>query len=107
QSILDPWRFRHPEVAWRNYVASSDAAELEPSSRAASTYVLEEYFIPVDRFDDFVPAMRSIFRRSHANILNVSIRHARPDTVSLLSWAPQEVFAFVVYYKQRTDSRSQ
>jgi len=107
QSILDPWRFRHPEVAWRNYVASSDAAELEPSSRVASTYVLEEYFIPVDRFDDFVPAMRSIFRRSHANILNVSIRHARPDTVSLLSWAPQEVFAFVVYYNLRTDSRSQ
>lgn len=36
------------------------------------------------------------------NVLNVSIRHALPDTGSLLAWAREEVFAFVVYYRQRT-----
>ena len=107
RQVLDPWRFRAPEVAWRNYIASSNADELEPASRAKSTYVLEEYFIPVERFNDFVPAMRAVFRRHHPNILNVSIRHALPDTETVLSWAPREVFTFVVYYKQKTDRRSQ
>jgi FAD/FMN-containing dehydrogenase len=107
QYLVDPWRFRNTEVVWRNYIASSDAAELEPAERNVSTYVLEEYFVPVERFDDFIPLMRGIFRRHRANVLNVSIRHARPDTETLLSWAPREVFTFVVYYKQRTDTASQ
>jgi len=105
--VVDPWRFRGDEVEWQNHEASLDANELEPASRTGSTYVLQEYFVPVERFDDFIPPMRAILQRHHANVINVSIRHARPDTATLLSWAPREVFAFVVYYKQKTDSASQ
>lgn len=104
---LDPLRFRSTEVVWRNFTASSDADQLEPSSRDGSTYVLEEFFVPVERSDEFVPAMRAILRRRHVNAMNVSIRHARPDTTTLLAWAPREVFAFVLCYKQKTDSASQ
>ena len=32
----------------------------------------------------------------------VSVRHSPPDTTSLLPWAKEEVFSFVLYYKQRT-----
>jgi len=105
--VVDPWRLRGTQVAWRNYVASSNAEGLEPASRIGATYVLQEYFVPVERFDEFVPSMRAIFRRHRVNVLNVSIRHARPDKETLLSWAPREVFAFVVYYKQKTDTASQ
>jgi len=98
--VLDPLRLRDSPVVWRNYEASYDAAEIEPASRARSTYVLAEYFVPVARFDDFVPRMTSIFRRHRVNVLNVSIRHARQDPGSLLAWAREESFAFVVYYKQ-------
>ena len=40
----------------------------------------------------------------HVNrvITNISIRHAKQDPGSLLAWAPTEVFAFVIYYKQET-----
>ncbi len=107
RTVVDPWRLRGTQVAWRNYIASSSTDALEPASRAGATFVLEEYFVPVERFDDFVPPMRSIFRRHHVSVLNVSIRHARPDSETLLSWAPREVFAFVVYYKQNTDTASQ
>jgi FAD/FMN-containing dehydrogenase len=55
QHIVDPILFRSEPVTWRNYEASYDATELEPASRSSSTYVLEEYFVPVDRFDNFVP----------------------------------------------------
>ena len=40
------------------------------------------------------------------NAVNVSIRHALPDPGTYLAWAPNEVFAFVLYYKQRTDPAS-
>ena len=107
QYVVDPILYRGNPVTWRNYEASYDAAELEPASRASSTYVLEEYFVPVTRIDDFVPLMRQVFQHHHVNVINVSIRHAKQDPGSLLAWARSEVFAFVVYYKQGTSESAQ
>jgi len=90
-------------VHWRNYEAGYDVAELEPESRRRKTYVLQEYFVPIDRFDEFAAALGEVFRRFDVNIVNVSIRHAIADSGSLMAWARGEVFAFVVYYKQHTD----
>ncbi len=104
QHVLDPVLFRDTPVTWRNYEASYDVAELEPASRDRTTYVLQEYFVPVERFDEFVPRLREILRRNGVNAINVSIRHARPDPGALLAWARSEVFAFVIYYKQGTDA---
>ncbi|HET7057334.1 MAG TPA: FAD-binding oxidoreductase [Nitrospiraceae bacterium] len=100
--VADPLRFIRQPVVWRNYEASYNVAELEPRSRESSTYVLQEYFVPVGRFDEFVTQMAEVFTRSHANIVNVSIRHAVQDPGALLAWAREEVFAFVIYYKQGT-----
>lgn len=102
QNVLDPFVYKKGKVVKRNYEASYDVRELEPSSRLLSTYVLEEYFVPVEKFDEFVPKMRTIFQKHDANIVNVSIRHALKDPGSLMAWAREEVFAFVVYYKQGT-----
>jgi FAD/FMN-containing dehydrogenase/uncharacterized membrane protein YhaH (DUF805 family)/SAM-dependent methyltransferase len=106
EHIVDPLVLAGRAVHWRNYEAGYDVAELEPEARTRSTYVLQEYFVPVDRIADFVPAMADVFKRHGVNVLNVSIRHALPDKGTLLTWAPEEVFAFVVYYKQRTDPAS-
>lgn len=100
--LIDPLRFATRRVHYRNYEAGYDVRELEPPSRAERTYVLQEYFVPVERFDEFVPKMREILRRHAVNVLNISIRHAMPDDGTLLAWAPVESFAFVLYYKQRT-----
>lgn len=102
--LLDPARLASRPVVWRNHEASYSVAELEPPSRERSTWVLQEYFVPVERFDDFVPRMREVFQRWGVNVANVSVRHVEPDPESLLSWAPVESFAFVVYYKQSTDA---
>ena len=100
ERIVDPLLFSSANIRWRNREASYDVAELEPVDRSKTTYVLQEYFIPVQYFDSFVPKMAEIFRRHKVNCINVSIRHAESDPRPLLSWAPAEVFAFVVYYKQ-------
>jgi FAD/FMN-containing dehydrogenase len=101
-SVLEPYMYKTEMVTWRNHEASYDVAELEPSSRKNTTYVLQEYFIPVEKFEEFIPKMRDVFNKYNADIFNVSIRHALPDPGSLLAWARNEVFAFVVYYRQGT-----
>jgi len=100
--LIDPVLYLFPKVHWRNYEAGYDVAELEPPSRKQRTYVLQEYFVPVERFEDFVPKMAEILNRHRVNALNVSVRHASADAGSLLAWAAKETFAFVLYYKQRT-----
>lgn len=98
--IIDPLLFFRQKVHWRNYEAGYDMAELEPASREHSTYVLQEYFVPVGRIGEFIPRIAEILQRHRVNMINISIRHARPDSGSLLAWAREEVFAYVLYYKQ-------
>jgi FAD/FMN-containing dehydrogenase len=102
ENVLDPWRYHGTPVVWRNYEASYDVEGLGPFSGADFTYVLQEYFVPAARFDEFVPRMRDVFRRSGANVLNVSIRHAAKDPGTYLAWAREDCFAFVVFYRQAT-----
>ncbi len=102
QHMIDPFLYRNNPIEWRNYEAASNVEELEPRSRKKTTYVLEEYFIPVDSFNNFYPAMARILKSNKVNVINISIRNARPDPGSLLAWARTEVFSFVMYYKQGT-----
>lgn len=103
ENIIDPIFYLRKKIHWRNYEAGYDVLELEPESRKQSTFVLQEYFVPVQKFDDFATQMAEVFSRHHVNVLNVSIRHAQADPGSLLAWAREEVFAFVIWYKQWTN----
>jgi FAD/FMN-containing dehydrogenase len=96
-----------PAVVWRNYEASLDVAELEPATRATSTYVLQEYFIPERNFLSFAKQMAHLMRRTVTGVLNVSIRHSPSDRHTLMSWAAEDVFSFVVYYKQGITAKDQ
>jgi len=98
--IIEPILYSKQKVHWRNYEAGYDVAELEPSSRKRSTYVLQEYFVPIEKFDEFVPRMATVLTKHKVNVINISVRHAFPDPGSYLAWARNEVFAFVLYYKQ-------
>lgn len=106
RNVGDPYHYSSEKVVWRNREASYDVQELEPASREEDTYVLQEYFIPVKNINSFIPKMKGVFDRYDVNVINVSLRHAYADTETYLSWAPEEVFAFVVYYKQGTDEAS-
>lgn len=102
KSIFEPIYYAFDRVAWRNWEASYDVRELGEGDRSEKTWVLQEYFIPVENFGSFVPKMRDIFNEYEVDVVNVSIRHALPDPDSYLSWARNEVFAFVVYHSQGT-----
>lgn len=104
KNLINPAVLGKPAVVWRNHEASLDTASLEPRTRKVSTYLLQEFFVPVDRFLPFVRKLAGVLKARQVNALNVSIRHSPEDTVSLMRWAPREVFAFVLYYKQRSNS---
>jgi FAD/FMN-containing dehydrogenase len=105
KNIIDPIRYLGSPVVWRNYEASHDVLEL-PDNHKDKVYALREYFIPVEKFGEFITQMKEIFIRNQTNIINVSIRHVKADNESLLSWATTEVFSFVVYYRQKIDKKS-
>lgn len=100
--LYEPLLYFRSTVKYRNQEADYDVAELEPLSRAEKTYVLHEFFVPVERLETFTQRMAAILGRFRVQVVNVSIRHALPDPGSLLAWAPEEVFALVLYYKQGT-----
>lgn len=102
QNRIRPMMLEKPAVAWRNHEASLDVASLEPRTRLFSTYVLQEYFIPPRHFRSFARTMAKVLQKHDVEALNISIRHAPADTTSILPWAKEEVFSFVLYYKQRT-----
>jgi FAD/FMN-containing dehydrogenase len=93
---------REPAVVARNLQASLDVRSLEPWTRRFSTYLLQEYFVPVAACVSFARELSRILVGSEANVLNVSIRHAPADVHSLMRWATSDVFSFVVYHKQRS-----
>ena len=93
-------------VVWRNHEASLDTASLEPRTRAFSTYLLQEYFIPVEHCVPFTRRMMEILSANEVTAVNVSVRHSPEDDESLLTWAGTEVFSFVLYYKQRSNNQA-
>ena len=100
--IYEPLLYLRRKVVMRNQEANYDVAELEPLSRSKSTYVLQEYFVAVDKLLEFKECLSEILNRYKVKLVNISIRHAHADPGSMLSWAREEVFAFVLYYKQGT-----
>ncbi len=102
KEVINPSVLGKQAVVWRNHEASLDTAMLEPRTRSMSTYLLQEFFIPQEKFLPFARRMAGILKAHKVNALNVSIRNSPADKTSLLAWAPQDVFAFVLYYKQRS-----
>lgn len=103
RAYINPYLDNEKVVVWRNYESSHDVAELEPiTPRWIWTYALQEYFIPVSRFIEFIDLMKAILHRYSVNVINISIRHSPADNQTILTWAPQEVYSFVLYYKQGT-----
>jgi FAD/FMN-containing dehydrogenase len=107
EHVINPVRLAGNPVVWRNHECSLDTAMLGANDSVFSTYLLQEYFVPVPQFLRFALAMQQVLTAHGVNAVNVSIRHAPADHSSLLSWAREaDVFAFVLYYKQRKGARA-
>jgi len=66
-----------------NYPAAA-LAETNPSR----TDILHEYFIPPERFADFLGACREIIPSARQELINITLRYVEADRVSTLAYAP-------------------
>jgi FAD/FMN-containing dehydrogenase len=62
------------------------------------TEILHEYFIPVARMEEFLTAIRPIVPRHKVDLLNVTVRHVLEDRDTVMRYADQEMFAFVMLF---------
>ena len=84
-------------VVWRNNEMSYSINQLAIDYHFPTTMALQEYFIPVEHAQEFAKKLASILRKNWINVLNISIRYVKADKTSLMSYASQESFAFVLY----------
>ena len=74
-------------------------------NRLQDTDILQEYFIPRNKMPEFVDGLRDIVKDDGANLLNVTIRTVDKDTVTALPYAKEDMFAFVLYFNQKFNTR--
>jgi FAD/FMN-containing dehydrogenase len=65
--------------------------------RLDDSNLLQEYFVPVEYLPTFMDGLRKIVQTTGANLINVTLRFVRRDTVTALSYAPRDMVALVLY----------
>src|SRR5262249_8363223 len=76
-------RFPLTRNAILNYPVAA-LAETNPSR----TDILHEYFIPPERFVDFLAACREIIPAARQELINITLRYVEGDRVSTLAYVP-------------------
>jgi FAD/FMN-containing dehydrogenase len=88
-----------PGVATRNTLMNEPVANLAGRDKRR-TDILHEYFVPPDRFNDFIAACQEIIPRSGIEFLNVTLRYVAADNESVLAFAPTRRIAAVMSFSQ-------
>lgn len=70
-------------------------------NRLPDTDILQEYFIPHENMPAFIDGLREIVQTNDANLLNITIRIVTKDTDTMIPYAPEDRFAFVLYFNQK------
>jgi len=97
RSIIEP-NLLNPKIVSKNYEMSYDAKELSPLFKDISTSVLQEYFIPISKTNEFAKYFWKIINKYNVNLINFSIRFVKKTNIPILNYAPNDRVAFVLYY---------
>lgn len=80
-----------------------DSVEYLQTNFTSSTDILHEYYIPREQFVEFINRLRPILQVHSAKLLNASVRIVHKENI-VLNYAPDEMFALVLYFKQNMTS---
>ncbi|SDE41254.1 FAD/FMN-containing dehydrogenase [Paenibacillus sp. UNCCL117] len=81
----------------RNNAMRSESAFMVYSSPGKND-LLQEYFIPPDRFADFVQDLRAVLTEEELNLLNITVRYVPRDEEAVLSYAREDMLALVCLF---------
>jgi len=71
------------------------------------TDILHEYFVPPEKFADFIKACQEVIPASYQQLLNVTVRFVGADKDSVLAYAPQDRIASVFLFSQEKTERAE
>ncbi len=83
------------ELVTRNNVMRSESAFLEYENGKDSD-VLQEYFVPVNEFDEYIDDLRAFLKDEELNLINITIRYVEKNEDAVLSYSKDDMFAFVL-----------
>lgn len=90
----------------RNNVMRSDSAFMEYDN-ANKTEVLQEYFVPIDKFTAYIDDLREMLQNEkNFNLLNITIRYVKKNDKAVLSYSKEDMFALVLLINQGTSEES-
>ena len=101
------WILENSAVNWiqarkpmtRN-TAMNHTAQITDINDAHQSAILQEYFIPRERFNEFREGLARTVQAEKQNLLNVTLRDVRRDPDSLMAFARQDSIAFVLFFSQ-------
>jgi decaprenylphospho-beta-D-ribofuranose 2-oxidase len=93
-------------ILTRNNAMRSESDFMDYSSDNKND-LLQEYFIPVEHFSDFVNRMKPILQEEHLNLLNITVRYVNHDEEATLSYAKSDMFALVCLFNTPINEAAQ
>jgi len=63
-----------------------------------NTDVLHEYFIPLDKYNEFIDELRIVLKDNEVNLLNITTRYIPKETEVLLNYNQADMIAVVLYF---------
>jgi FAD/FMN-containing dehydrogenase len=74
---------------------------------AGKNDLLQEYFIPVDEFANFIQGIKKVLSEEDLNLLNISVRYMNQDQEAALSYAREDMFALVCLFNVPLNDQGQ
>jgi FAD/FMN-containing dehydrogenase len=74
---------------------------------AGRTDILHEYFVPPDRFHEFVAHCQQVIPASYQQLMNITVRYVAADKDSVLNYAPEPRIASVMLFSQEKTVRAE
>lgn len=66
-----------------------------------STHLLQEYFIPIDKFTQFIQSLEKITQQLNVNIMHIALRYIPKNTESYLNYTSTDRIGIVILLNQK------
>jgi len=87
-----------------NYITRNNAmrgaSKFMEYDNPSKTEILQEYFVPVDGFANYLDDLRKVLEEEELNLLNITVRYVNEDQEAVLSYAKKDMFALVLLINQ-------
>ncbi|MBW7475565.1 FAD-binding oxidoreductase [Paenibacillus oenotherae] len=103
---LGVFKGQEGQLISRNNAMRSDAAFMETREPGWND-LLQEYFIPMDQYADFLKDFGPLLKRHKLNLLNITVRYVNQDDEAALSYAREDMFALVCLFRAPLGEKEQ